>query len=238
MHHITHQLKNLGVIDKSERFQAIKTKNGAIGCTMSHIQCLELAIARNYKNVFICEDDVTFLDIPSLKKGLTQFFQDFRNPDPAPAPALEKDWDVLILGGNNGPPFQKVSDSYIRVHNCQSTAGYIVNRHYYPTLLQNFREGVQKLVRDATNKKSYAIDMYWKNLQFVHKWYLLIPVRVVQIESYSDVEEKVVDYKRLMMDYDKKEYIMKVQQLQQQQQQQQLQQQQTRDYQLDWLSSR
>ena len=45
---------------KCNRFNAIKMKNGAVGCTLSHIKCLELAIQNNYDQVFICEDDITF----------------------------------------------------------------------------------------------------------------------------------------------------------------------------------
>ena len=197
LEHITNQLSNLGVFHKAERFSALKTTNGAIGCAMSHIKCLELAISRNYDNVLICEDDITFLNIPLFTKNLHHFFTTPTRPN----------WDVLVVGGNNGPPFQKVCDSYMRIQNCQSTTGYIVNKHYYKTLLANFKEGVALLAKEPTNKGFYAIDMYWKRLQVVHKWYLIIPVTVVQIESYSDVEEKVVDYKTLMLDYDKRIYL-------------------------------
>ena len=43
--HVTNELKKLGV--NSERFNAVKTAVGAIGCTMSHIKCLEIAKERN-----------------------------------------------------------------------------------------------------------------------------------------------------------------------------------------------
>lgn len=208
--HVTQQLNNLGVFHKAERFPAIKLKSGPMGCTMSHIKCLELAIARNYDNIFICEDDITFLDIPSFTKGIEQFFQDTNpkpNSNPNPKTTSSLPWDVLIVGGNNSPPFQKVSDFYMRIHNCQSTTGYIVNKHYYKTLLNNFRDGLNLLIKETTNTEFYAIDMYWKRLQVIHKWYLIIPTSVVQIESYSDVEGKVVDYTSLMLDYDKKKYL-------------------------------
>ena len=63
------------------------------------------------------------------------------------------------------------------------------------------------MMKEPENKSLYAIDMYWKRLQVVHRWYLIIPVTVVQIESYSDVENMVVDYKALMLDYDKRLYL-------------------------------
>ena len=51
---VENQLKSINVT--GERFSAIKTKAGCVGCTMSHIKCLELAIERKYEYVFICMD--------------------------------------------------------------------------------------------------------------------------------------------------------------------------------------
>ena len=197
LEHIESQLSNLGVLDKSERFRAIKTTSGAVGCTMSHIKCLQLAIERKYENIFICEDDITFLDIPTFTKSLKYFFNQKKL----------KQWDVLVAGGNNAPPFEQVSEYYAKIHNCQSTTGYIVNKHYFLSLLNNFKEGLAFLLRDPTNKISFAIDVYWKQLQFRDNWYLILPLTVVQIESYSDIEERFVDYKNLMLDFDKKRMI-------------------------------
>jgi hypothetical protein len=199
LEHITKQLELIGATDKAERFLGIRTTNGAIGCTISHIKCLELAAQRNYENVFICEDDITFLDVPVFLDGLTKFF--------GVGGARAVGWDVLVVGGNNGPPFQRVNNYCMRIHNCQSTTGYIVNRKYYEILIRNFKEGLGLLMKEPENKSLYAIDMYWKRLQVVHQWYLIIPVTVVQIESYSDVENMVMDYKALMLDYDKRLYL-------------------------------
>ena len=64
--HVTEQLKTIGI--SGERVTAVKTKMGAIGCTMSHIKCLEMALERNYENVFICEDDILFVCPNALNK--------------------------------------------------------------------------------------------------------------------------------------------------------------------------
>ena len=56
LEHVKNELKKIGV--EGERFNAIKTKSGAIGCTLSHIKCLEIAKERKYEEVFICEDDI------------------------------------------------------------------------------------------------------------------------------------------------------------------------------------
>ena len=53
LEHATEEFKKIGI--KAERVDAIKKDAGAVGCTMSHIKCLEIAKKRNYDYVFICE---------------------------------------------------------------------------------------------------------------------------------------------------------------------------------------
>jgi GR25 family glycosyltransferase involved in LPS biosynthesis len=194
--HVTKELEKIGI--QGERFNAVKTKNGAIGCTMSHIKCLELAKERNYETVFICEDDITFTNPQVLLDSLQNFYEN-----------TSIQWDVLLIGGNNVPPYEKTTDYCIRVSNCQTTTGYIVKNSYYDVLIQNFRESVQGLLKNPNNKQQYALDMYWKQLQRINRWYMLFPFTVVQCESYSDIEERVVDYRGLMLDADKQWLFMR-----------------------------
>jgi hypothetical protein len=116
-------------------------------------------------------------------------------------------WDVIIIGGNNCPPYDNVSDYAIRVYNNQTTTGYIVKSHYYDILCSNIKEGVKNLIREPNNARSYAIDMYWKKLQRMHHWYMIVPPTVIQYNGYSDVEKHSVNYTDLMLDLDKVELI-------------------------------
>ena len=50
---------------KGERVEAINEDDGYIGCALSHIKCLDLAIERNYEEVIILEDDFIFLQNPN-----------------------------------------------------------------------------------------------------------------------------------------------------------------------------
>ena len=181
-------------IQNPERFNAVKTANGAIGCTMSHIKCLELAKERDYPHVFICEDDIHCVDIPRMRAQVEEFYK-----------ASQGDtWDVLILGGNNAPPYRMLNDGFMQVYNCQTTTGYIVRRHYYDKLIANFREGIKHLMRNPENHREYAIDIYWKRLQQQDRWFMLIPLTITQRASYSNVEGREVDYSRMMLDHEKR----------------------------------
>lgn len=54
---ITDDFKFAGWPVPLERVEAVEKKPGYIGCTLSHMKCLELAIQRNYDWVLILEDD-------------------------------------------------------------------------------------------------------------------------------------------------------------------------------------
>ena len=192
--HVQSELSKIGVI--GERVNAVKTNDGAIGCSLSHIKCLELAKSRGYPYVFIVEDDITFLDPQLLMNNMEKFEKELN----------QHRWDVLVIGGNNSPPYNQVTDYCIRVFNNQTTTGYIAMAHYYDILISNFKESVQKLMRQPSQRKSYALDIYWKRLQQTGIWIMIVPPTVIQYADYSDIEKTVVDYKHLMLDM-RKEWL-------------------------------
>jgi hypothetical protein len=186
---VQNELKKIGV--EGKKFNAIKTKEGAVGCTLSHIKCLETAKENKLPYVFICEDDIHFTNPNLLMENLDRFSKSGIN------------WDVIVIGGNNAPPYKKISDFCIQVLNIQTTTGYIVREHYYDSLIRNFKEGLGFLLRNPQNKREFAIDIYWKRLQQDGKWFMIIPPTVTQYEDYSNIENRVVNYDHLMLDLDK-----------------------------------
>ena len=118
-----------------------------------------------------------------------------------------KNWDVLLLAGNNVPPYIKVDNTCVKVSHCQTTTGYIVKSHYYDILINNIKEGIQYLMKDPNNHFHYAIDKYWLLLQKQNNWFLIIPPTVIQREDYSDIEKRNTNYKHLMTDLDKSHLI-------------------------------
>jgi hypothetical protein len=195
--HAIKELQKLAPPNGFERFPAIKPPSGggALGCALSHIKCLEMAKERNYPYVFICEDDITFLQPQLLLENLQRFWE---NPPP-------EGWDMLILGGNNFQPFEEFSDYAIHVHFCATTTGYIVSQAYYDTLLENFKYSAEKLEQHPEHVHLYAIDVIWRKLQEPpeSRWYMLIPLTVTQIPNYSDIEKREVDYFHWILDFKK-----------------------------------
>ncbi len=187
--HVENEFKKVGITPI--RFSAIKNSYGPFGCTRSHIGCLMYAIQNNLDTIFICEDDITFLQPDVFLNSLQQF------------ELLQKEWDVCIVSGNNFQPFDIKNEWYIQVTNCQCGTGYIVKKHYYQTLLQNFIEGLKQFEQTRAHWY-FALDQYWKQLQRKDKWFMLTPATVIQYASYSDLENKDVDYSDQMLIIDKK----------------------------------
>jgi len=193
--HFELQFGNIGLGLQPQRFAAIRNADGAIGCSMSHVACMEMAIKNKWDHVLVCEDDATIINPGQLVDQVNHFFNRFSDS-----------WDVLLLAGNNYQPFRQESPEAVRVANCQTATAYLVRRPYFETLLANFREGLGKLKAEPTKQPKYAIDQYWKLLQRTGRWYLIVPISVVQRPDYSDISKQHVNYSDAMMQVDKKWY--------------------------------
>ena len=199
--HVEKELLNIG-LKEAQRFNAIKMENGAVGCSMSHLRILQDAQKNNLDHILIVEDDISFLDPELFKNQLNSFFETHKN-----------NWDVVLLAGNNMPPYKNIDDTCIQVSRCQTTTGYIVNGHYIKTLLQNVKIGLTHLINKPTEHAKYAIDKYWFILQQLYKWYLIVPLTVVQREDYSDIEKRVTNFEKHMLDVDKEQMMKAINRL-------------------------
>ena len=191
--HFESQFTKMGLTP--QRFSAIRNADGAIGCSMSHVACLELAIQNEWDHVLVCEDDATITKPGQLVYQVNQFLNRFNDG-----------WDVLLLAGNNYQPFRQESPECVRVANCQTTTAYLVRRPYFETLLANFKDGLKHLIAEPSQQPVYTIDQYWKNLQRTDRWYLIVPITVIQRADYSNISKRRVDYSESMTRVDKKWY--------------------------------
>jgi len=192
--YVEEELKKIDI--QAERFNAIKLTNGALGCSISHLKCLEMAKANKWSHLLVVEDDIKFLDPYLFKTQINKFL------------STHNSWDVVLIGGNNIPPYEKIDDTCIKVSSCQTTTGYLVNGHYFDTLIENFRDGIRLLIQNPSQPILYAIDKYWFRLQKSDNWFLIIPLTVTQREDYSDIEKRPTNYTRVMTDLDK-EWLFK-----------------------------
>jgi GR25 family glycosyltransferase involved in LPS biosynthesis len=199
--HIEQEMKSIGI--RGIRFNAIKLQNGRVGCSMSHLKCLQIAKKNNWPYVMICEDDLLFLDKEKAVNCMNNFFKLHSSQNDS--------CNIVLIAGNNVPPYKKIDDTCIRVSHCQTTTGYIVKNAYYDTLMENIKTGIEKLMKNPTNHIMYAIDKYWIQLQKRDIWYLLAPIIAIQREDYSDIEQKTTNYEYIMKDLDKPHLVKNIQ---------------------------
>jgi len=191
--HMEQQWRQLGIPPGHvQRFPAIAMSNGAVGCTLSHIKVLERAIQNHLPYVLVCEDDMECTNVGLFRSQFQQCMQR-RGPD----------WDVILLGGNNCPPFQPVDSTCVQVTRCQTTTAYLVRGAYIPLLMSNMKQGLALLLREPTRRTDYALDRYWFHLQRMDRWFLIVPLTIIQQEGYSDIEQRRVNYSSAMLDLDK-----------------------------------
>jgi GR25 family glycosyltransferase involved in LPS biosynthesis len=162
---------------------------------MSHLKLLETAKSNNWDSILIMEDDIQFVNPCKFIQQLNGFLQ------------VHKEFDVLLIAGNNMPPFSKIDDTCVKVTRCQTTTGYVVKNHYFNTIIQNVRDGIKNLMKTPEKHDLYAIDKYWFRLQERGNWYLIVPLTVTQREDYSDIEKRITNYSRVMLDLDKEAFL-------------------------------
>jgi GR25 family glycosyltransferase involved in LPS biosynthesis len=162
--------------------------NGAVGCLMSHITALNLALNNKSsgENVLICEDDLEIKDMEYCNKMLKLLFENI------------KDWDVIMLGQNTS----ESSDTNIKTHSgekiikildSQTCSGYLIKKSYIPKLLEIYENNMNMFLKTNVWGEYYT-DQSWKKLQKTDNWYSFSPSVAVQRPSYSDIVNQNVNY--------------------------------------------
>jgi hypothetical protein len=176
------ELKKLG-IKKPNRFNAIKHEIPLVGCAKSHMGCLEKAKELNWDYVIIFEDDIKI----EGKQKIIEKFNKF----------IKYDFDVLYLGCWNYLAPIKVERDLARVIKASCLHAYIVKSHYYDTLINNLKEGIELKLKDPNNGK-YNNDEWIGELQLKDRWYCITPVHITQKDGYSDNFNEIRNYSKVI----------------------------------------
>lgn len=163
---------------------------GALGCAKSHVAVLSHFLTRETAPYcLVLEDDF------DLIRPFSELVDDFNRL------ATERvDWDALLLVGTSVIAGARQEPGIARVVESQCTAGYLVGRRYAPALLACFAESIPLLenLRQLQPRhlavSRLAIDVAWKRLQRRDRWYIFTPSMGRQRPSFSDIEQRVVNY--------------------------------------------
>jgi GR25 family glycosyltransferase involved in LPS biosynthesis len=128
------QIKNLGF--DAERYDAVQLKledidnpfrdtswHKKMGCCQSHINLIKLAKEQNLKNIWILEDDCTFVD--GFMEKAKKCIDELKN--------LE--WDVFYFGGEPNREAEPHSDLLVKTNGVYGAHSYIVNHTFYDKVI-------------------------------------------------------------------------------------------------------
>ncbi len=173
------ELEKLNVSpDKIHRIEPVHdVLNGHRGCALAHATALRYAIDHKWNNVLILEDDFT---TSKTEKEVSTILSCFD--------VLENQFDVLLLGGNIMDYEPTALPSIFRVLSSQCAHAYVVNKHYFTTLMTLFYYCYQQMLEEPffTESLPNAIDQKWKCLMVQDRWYMS-EIFAQQRNSFSDI---------------------------------------------------
>lgn len=161
-----------------ERVDAVYHERGNIGCTLSHIKCLEIAKQREYNECIIFEDDILFEENTTLEN----------------IPYPEIDFEMFMLCVNVSESIE-IDTDYSKIQRCSCTAGYLIKSSMYDILIDLYRECSNRALQHV-DRKDFNIycnlnklncDMCWNDLWNDHMAIVLKKQFIYPMDGYSDV---------------------------------------------------
>jgi len=165
--------------------EAVKHENGAIGCFRSHKKCIQLAKDNDMKNIIVIEDDCLPMEQFDTKLTTIKKYLDTHD-----------DWDIFLGAVNKTRSKHVLNKLYIDdIKLLQvsfgSTAHFIIYNH---TSYSFFLE---------SDENNY-VDQCWAGKL---KAYTCVPFLAKQINDFSDIENKKVNYQHTI---DKTENLLEL----------------------------
>lgn len=185
--HIEKNIKSINFFKDLERLEAVFENRGDIGCCMSHIKALEKFKDSEY--LMILEDDFFIFD----NNNFNLFLEDFIKIK------SKTIWDIIVLTPRGKTTQKNILYNFNRLNDNQTATGYIIKKNFIPILLKSFKESLQSL-KENKNPNLWALDQHWKNLQDKYIFLYYHKIFAGQIESYSDIEKRKVNYNNRFKD--------------------------------------
>ena len=178
------ELKKWGLSDSVSRYSAIDgntlnndtvINNGELGILTTHINIITEAKENNYNNILILEDDIEFTkEIENIDEYMS---------------LVPSDWDMLYFGGNHnkhiGKEINLLNEKIIKLNETYGINCVVINNTVYDLIL------------NLITKRNKPIDVYYADIQKSYNCYGFNPSIALQRESFSDIQNKNVNYKWL-----------------------------------------
>lgn len=162
---------------KNQNLNEKKYRIGALGCLLSHFTIIQKAIANDYDNILIFEDDALFKEkdksLPEILKKYDTFFD-----------KIVKEYGIFYLGGNNSEfGMRKIIDNIYLTYGTYTTSSYIISKDCMKFVIDNltgYPKEIDKFYQEIVQKKKYCFTLH--------------PPLIIQRMSHSDITDKEVNY--------------------------------------------
>jgi GR25 family glycosyltransferase involved in LPS biosynthesis len=150
-----------------------KLKNGMFGLVKTYLNIYEEWSKKDAENIFLIEDDCLFLD--DFNKKLEEYINN-----------VPSDWDMLYFGANHnyhgGMQTLRINEKCIKLNNSYTAHCVLLKKKVFEELIENIRNF------------SIENDVMMALLQRKYNAYSTSEPLALQIENYSNIENKVVNY--------------------------------------------
>jgi hypothetical protein len=179
------EFKSLNIIAK--RFEGILALRDGKGYNaFSFLELIKKAKSEGMKNIVIFEDDVQFINHSDFYPVIESFYEFAKN----------NPWDMFYLGYNAHTPLEHINKNICEVHDCFALHAVIWNHTSFDYII----DVTDKILNDP----DFIIDVFVKDeIQTKARCYGALPILAIQRKSFSDIENKIVDYGFIMDRYNK-----------------------------------
>jgi len=176
--HAQEEFKKAGILDKVQRFSAIREDDGRVGVIKSNLAIVKMAKQKKLKNVLVFEDDFEFIVDDPQKVLQTSIDQ-----------AKGINWHLFYLGANTHEKLIKFKPNLIALRNAFAVHSMAYSSLVYDSFINKY-EGI-KSIRTFDD----ILDVYLaKNIQTKGVCLMVNPMMTTQMNSFSDIEKRIVDY--------------------------------------------
>jgi GR25 family glycosyltransferase involved in LPS biosynthesis len=176
--HAQEEFKKVGILDRVQRFSAIRHPDGRIGLIKSNVEIIKGARERKLNNILIFEDDFEFLinnPLEILQKSIDQ--------------AKGINWYLFYLGANTHQKLLKFKPNLILLKAAFATHSLAYSKLAFDPFLNRYEN------MEAIRKHDDILDVFCATY-FQENFICLManPMMTTQMNSFSDIEGSFVNY--------------------------------------------
>jgi glycosyl transferase family 25 len=168
------EFSKAGILARVERISGEVCSDPREGCARAHLKTIRLAKQLNLPNCLIFEDDVLILEdaLPALHYSVRD--------------VSRVDWDLFYLGATTVGPAYQISHHLAKLTGACSTQSYAISARIYDAVLHSWHP-----------PKVYDVFLT-QDIIPAHQCFITVPMVTEQKTGFSDIENRVVDYHKMM----------------------------------------